>query len=132
LQNLKWSVSVFLSEYELDEIIPNWFKVDVKKYYNIYYFCINFCFFFAQVAIKIIDKTKLDEDNLKKIFREIQIMSTLRHPHIIRLYQVMETEKMIYLVTEYASGGEIFGNQFKFGNLMNSRFHKYLCARFFS
>lgn len=37
-------------------------------------------------------------------------MSTLRHPHIIRLYQVMETEKMIYLVTEYASGGEIFGN----------------------
>lgn len=25
------------------------------------------------------------------------------------LYQVMETERMIYLVTEYASGGEIFG-----------------------
>nr|CAD7194420.1 unnamed protein product [Timema douglasi] len=51
---------------------------------------------------------KLDEDNLKKIFREIQIMTKLQHPHIIRLYQVMETEKMIYLVTEYASGGEIF------------------------
>jgi len=41
-----------------------------------------------QVAIKIIDKTKLDEENLKKIFREIQIMTKLRHPHIIRLYQV--------------------------------------------
>lgn len=66
-------------------------------------------YFPFQVAIKIIDKTKLDEDNLKKIFREIQIMTKLRHPHIIRLYQVMETEKMIYLVTEYASGGEIFG-----------------------
>nr|CAD7423082.1 unnamed protein product [Timema monikensis] len=62
----------------------------------------------TKVAIKIIDKTKLDEDNLKKIFREIQIMTKLQHPHIIRLYQVMETEKMIYLVTEYASGGEIF------------------------
>ncbi|XP_023703569.1 serine/threonine-protein kinase SIK3 isoform X4 [Cryptotermes secundus] len=62
----------------------------------------------TKVAIKIIDKTKLDEENLKKIFREIQIMMELRHPHIIRLYQVMETEKMIYLVTEYASGGEIF------------------------
>ncbi|XP_059482421.1 serine/threonine-protein kinase SIK3-like isoform X2 [Neocloeon triangulifer] len=62
----------------------------------------------TKVAIKIIDKTKLDEENLKKIFREIQIMSKLRHPHIIRLYQVMETEKMIYLVTEFASGGEIF------------------------
>lgn len=38
-------------------------------------------------------------------------MMQLRHPHIIRLYQVMETEKMIYLVTEYASGGEIFGKE---------------------
>uniref|UniRef100_A0A0A9Y3Q2 non-specific serine/threonine protein kinase n=1 Tax=Lygus hesperus TaxID=30085 RepID=A0A0A9Y3Q2_LYGHE len=62
----------------------------------------------SKVAIKIIDKTKLDEDNLKKIFREIQILTKLRHPHIIRLYQVMETEKTIYLVTEYACGGEIF------------------------
>jgi len=41
-----------------------------------------------QVAIKIIDKTQLNEDNLKKIFREIQIMSKLNHPHIVRLYQV--------------------------------------------
>uniref|UniRef100_A0ACB8EYX3 Uncharacterized protein n=1 Tax=Sphaerodactylus townsendi TaxID=933632 RepID=A0ACB8EYX3_9SAUR len=62
----------------------------------------------AKVAIKIIDKTQLDEENLKKIFREVQIMKMLCHPHIIRLYQVMETERMIYLVTEYASGGEIF------------------------
>lgn len=41
-----------------------------------------------QVAIKIIDKTQLDSDNLKKIFREIQIMKLLCHPHIVRLYQV--------------------------------------------
>lgn len=61
------------------------------------------------MAIKIIDKTQLTEDNLTKIFREIRIMKLLRHPHIIRLYQVMETERMLYLVTEYASGGEIFG-----------------------
>ncbi|XP_012280927.1 serine/threonine-protein kinase SIK3 isoform X2 [Orussus abietinus] len=62
----------------------------------------------SKVAIKIIDKTKLNEENLAKIFREVHIMKRLRHPHIIRLYQVMETEKMIYLVTEYAPGGEIF------------------------
>ncbi|XP_069735477.1 serine/threonine-protein kinase SIK3-like isoform X2 [Phaenicophaeus curvirostris] len=35
-------------------------------------------------------------------------MKMLCHPHIIRLYQVMEAERMIHLVTEYASGGEIF------------------------
>lgn len=43
---------------------------------------------FLQVAIKIVDKTQLDDENLKKIFREVQIMKLLKHPHIIRLYQV--------------------------------------------
>ncbi|XP_027851338.2 serine/threonine-protein kinase SIK3-like [Aphis gossypii] len=71
----------------------------------------------SKVAIKIIDKTQLNEDNLKKIFREIQIMSKLNHPHIVRLFQVMETEKMIYLVTEYAAGGEIFDFLVKKGRM---------------
>lgn len=70
-----------------------------------------------QVAIKIIDKTKLSEENLAKIFREVHIMKRLRHPHIIRLYQVMETEKMIYLVTEYAPGGEIFDHLVRNGRM---------------
>uniref|UniRef100_A0A8C8FLM0 non-specific serine/threonine protein kinase n=1 Tax=Oncorhynchus tshawytscha TaxID=74940 RepID=A0A8C8FLM0_ONCTS len=71
----------------------------------------------AKVAIKIVDKTQLDDENLKKIFREVQIMKMLRHPHIIRLYQVMENEKMIYLVTEYASGGEIFDHLVAHGRM---------------
>lgn len=71
-----------------------------------YIYCI--CFY-LQVAIKIIDKTALDEENLTKIFRETAIMKKLRHPHITRLYQLMETRQTIYLVTEYASKGEIFG-----------------------
>ncbi|OQR73655.1 serine/threonine-protein kinase SIK3-like [Tropilaelaps mercedesae] len=47
------------------------------------------CLFYSltQVAIKIIDKGQLDEDNLQKIFREIQVMKQLRHPHIVKLYQ---------------------------------------------
>ncbi|XP_016370775.1 serine/threonine-protein kinase SIK3 homolog [Sinocyclocheilus rhinocerous] len=71
----------------------------------------------AKVAIKIVDKTQLDDENLKKIFREVQIMKMLRHPHIIRLYQVMETERLIYLVTEYASGGEIFDHLVAHGRM---------------
>ncbi|XP_073524916.1 serine/threonine-protein kinase SIK1 [Phyllobates terribilis] len=62
----------------------------------------------TQVAIKIIDKTQLDRANLEKIYREVQILKRLRHPHIIRLYQVMETKDMIYIVTEYAKNGELF------------------------
>uniref|UniRef100_A0A452T8P2 Serine/threonine-protein kinase SIK3 n=1 Tax=Ursus maritimus TaxID=29073 RepID=A0A452T8P2_URSMA len=77
---------------------------------------LSFCFKMC-VAIKIIDKTQLDEENLKKIFREVQIMKMLCHPHIIRLYQVMETERMIYLVTEYASGGEIFDHLVAHGRM---------------
>ena len=44
--------------------------------------------FTFQVAVKIIDKSQLDEDNLKKVFREVQVMKLLDHPHIIKLYQV--------------------------------------------
>ncbi|XP_049824727.1 uncharacterized protein LOC109605697 isoform X4 [Aethina tumida] len=62
----------------------------------------------TKVAIKIIDKTALDEDNLTKIFRETAILKKLRHPHITRLYELMETNNTIYMVTEYASEGEIF------------------------
>ncbi|XP_024911103.1 serine/threonine-protein kinase SIK3 homolog isoform X2 [Cynoglossus semilaevis] len=71
----------------------------------------------AKVAIKIVDKTQLDDENLKKIYREVEIMKLLKHPHIIRLYQVMETERMIYLVTEYASGGEIFDHLVAHGRM---------------
>ncbi|XP_075046480.1 serine/threonine-protein kinase SIK3 isoform X2 [Mixophyes fleayi] len=78
----------------------------------------------AKVAIKIIDKTKLDEENLKKIFREVQIMKMLCHPHIICLYQVMETERMIYLVTEYASGGEIFDHLVAHGRMAEKEARK--------
>ncbi|XP_053086259.1 serine/threonine-protein kinase SIK2a isoform X4 [Pangasianodon hypophthalmus] len=62
----------------------------------------------SEVAIKIIDKTQLDAANLEKIYREVEIMKLLDHPHIIKLYQVMETKNMLYLVTEYAKNGEIF------------------------
>lgn len=62
----------------------------------------------TKVAIKIIDKTVLNEENLTKIFRETAILKKLRHPHITRLYQLMETKQTIYMVTEYASNGEIF------------------------
>ncbi|KAL4229017.1 Serine/threonine-protein kinase sik2 [Mactra antiquata] len=62
----------------------------------------------TEVAIKIIDKTRLDQTNLNKVKREVTIMKLLSHQHIIKLYQVMETKNMLYLVSEYAPNGEIF------------------------
>ena len=77
----------------------------------------NCSFFFLQVAIKIIDKSKLDKVNLEKVYREVQVLKLLDHSHIIKLYQVMETKNLLYLVSEYASQGEIFGE---------FRFHKHI------
>ena len=62
----------------------------------------------TQVAVKIVNKNELDEENLTKIAREIEIMRRLSHKNIIQLYQVMESDSFMYIITEYASNGEIF------------------------
>ncbi|XP_036393179.1 MAP/microtubule affinity-regulating kinase 4 isoform X3 [Megalops cyprinoides] len=61
-----------------------------------------------EVAIKIIDKTQLNPTSLQKLFREVRIMKGLNHPNIVQLFEVIETEKTLYLIMEYASGGEVF------------------------
>nr|AAI70235.1 Ser/Thr protein kinase PAR-1B alpha [Xenopus laevis] len=61
-----------------------------------------------EVAVKIIDKTQLNSSSLQKLFREVRIMKVLNHPNIVNLFEVIETEKTLYLVMEYASGGEVF------------------------
>jgi serine/threonine-protein kinase SIK3 len=87
----------------------------------------SFFIFTLQVAIKIIDKTCLDDENLAKTFREISILKLLHHPHITRLYEVMESKNSIYLVTEHAGGGEIFDHL-----VTNGRMREEEAARVFS
>ncbi|KAG4083568.1 Pkinase-domain-containing protein [Neocallimastix lanati (nom. inval.)] len=61
-----------------------------------------------QVAVKVIDKGKLDKTTAKKLFREVRIMKLLNHPNIVKLYEVIDTPTELYLFMEYASSGEIF------------------------
>ena len=43
-----------------------------------------------------------------KVRREIRVLQTVRHPHIIRLYEVIDAPSDLFLVMEYVSGGELF------------------------
>ncbi|KAF9194537.1 hypothetical protein BGZ51_009100 [Haplosporangium sp. Z 767] len=62
-----------------------------------------------EVAIKLIRRQSVDNTpRINKIGREISVLRTIRHPHIISLFDVIETERYIGIVIEYASGGELF------------------------
>ena len=52
--------------------------------------------------------SKLNIKNLEKFEREIQILIKLDHPSIIKLYEVFESERSLYLVMEYCKGGATF------------------------
>lgn len=61
------------------------------------------------VAVKSIRKEKIkDEQDLVHIRREIEIMSSLCHPHIITIYEVFENKDKIVIVMEYASRGDLY------------------------
>jgi len=63
-----------------------------------------------EFAIKSIDKEKIQNklDSIESIINEIKTLRKLNHPHIIKLYEVYETELYIHLVFEYLRGGELF------------------------
>ena len=61
------------------------------------------------VAVKILEKEKIqDVNDVERVAREIHILKMIRHPNIIQLYEIIETSKQLYLIMEYASGGEVF------------------------
>jgi len=64
----------------------------------------------AQVAIKLIRRESIGTNpgRLPKIQREITILGKLKHENIVRLHEIVETERHIGIILEYASGGELF------------------------
>lgn len=55
------------------------------------------------------NKVKIESAaDIERVAREIRILKVVRHPNLIQLYEIIETPQQLFLVTEYASGGELF------------------------
>ncbi|KAI9494190.1 kinase-like domain-containing protein [Zychaea mexicana] len=62
-----------------------------------------------EVAIKLIKKDNIDSSTrMSKVEREISVLRKVRHPYIVKLYDVIETERYIGIILQCASGGELF------------------------
>lgn len=61
-----------------------------------------------EVAVKVIDKTKLDDISKAHLFQEVMCMKLVQHPHVVRLYEVIDTPTKLYLILEFADGGDMF------------------------
>lgn len=62
-----------------------------------------------KVAIKILEKDKIkDQADITRVMREIQILKVVRHPHIVQLYEIIETSRQLFLIMEFVPGGELF------------------------
>ncbi|XP_008452374.2 SNF1-related protein kinase catalytic subunit alpha KIN10-like isoform X2 [Cucumis melo] len=95
------SIEVFLKNYKVGKIlgVGSTGKVKAAKHKLTGH----------QVAIKILNHRKIAKMSLEhKVRREIKIMKLLKHPHIVQLYEVIETPTDTYVVMEYVKCGELF------------------------
>ena len=62
-----------------------------------------------KVAIKILDKNKIESrDDLERIIREMQILTEMHNPFVIKVYKIYEDKNNFLIIMEYCEGGELF------------------------
>jgi len=59
-------------------------------------------------ATKILRKDAIDEKEQNKLNAEVAILTSLDHPHIMKIYEMYEDRNKYYIVTEFLEGGELF------------------------
>ena len=66
----------------------------------------------------MLEKTKIAQmSDSGRVTREIKILKDIDHVNIIQIYEILENEYAIYLIMEYAEGGELFDYIVKKGRL---------------
>ncbi|KAK2894374.1 hypothetical protein Q8A67_011603 [Cirrhinus molitorella] len=59
------------------------------------------------VAVKVVSKKSLNKASMENLLTEIEILKTVRHPHIVQLRDFQWDNENIYLILEWCSGGDL-------------------------
>jgi len=79
-----------------------------------------------KVAVKVIDKMKLDQSTRMQMLQEVRLMKLVQHPNVVRLYEVIDTQTKLYLVLELGDGGDMYDYIMKHeGGLGEDKARKY-------
>jgi len=81
------------------------------------------------VALKVLFKNQLAAAGVEyQLRREIEIQSHLRHPNILRLFGYFYDKSRVYLILEYAPGGELYKLLQKSGRFSEEQTAQYICS----
>uniref|UniRef100_A0A336LTM6 CSON000143 protein n=2 Tax=Culicoides sonorensis TaxID=179676 RepID=A0A336LTM6_CULSO len=85
-------------------------EVALGRRVGLYRFCgdIGRGNFSHKVAVKVVDRGRLDARALRMLSREVSTLECVHHPFILRLFEVVETLGRVHLVTEWVRGGELY------------------------
>ncbi|MCQ2817501.1 MAG: serine/threonine-protein kinase [archaeon] len=62
-----------------------------------------------KVAVKILEKRKIvEKDDEIRVKRELKMLTSLNHPNVIQVFEIMENKDRFFIVMEYCDGGEVF------------------------
>ncbi|KAL2238539.1 UNVERIFIED_CONTAM: CBL-interacting serine/threonine-protein kinase 3 [Sesamum indicum] len=78
------------------------------------------------VAVKILDKDKVLKHKMaEQIKREIATMKLIKHPNVVRIYEVMASKTKIFIILEFITGGELFDKIVNHGRMKEDEARKY-------
>lgn len=78
------------------------------------------------VAIKILDREQvLRHKMVEQLKREISTMKLIKHPNVIKIFEVMASKTKICIVIEFVDGGELFDKIAKHGRLREDEARRY-------
>lgn len=81
-----------------------------------------------RVAVKVIDKTKLDAISTSHLRQEVLCMKLVQHPHVVKLYEVIDTDTKLFLILELGDGGDMYDYIVKHDDGLEERVaQKYFC-----